>query len=116
LSLGWALYAIAWAGFGFATTPALALGCVVIYGAYYGLTEGTERALVASLVRDDELGRAYGYFNLVTGLLALPASVGFGWLYPLHQGRVAFGVSAMLAAVGAACMAAWSRTHDRSAR
>lgn len=111
LSLGWALYAVAYLGFGFAHTPWIALASLVVYGAYYGLTEGTERALVASLARDDELGRAFGYFNLLTGLLALPASLTFGALYPLHHGKVAFGLCAALSVVASLSMALWSRAH-----
>ncbi len=108
LSLGWALYAVAYAGFGFARSLPVAALSLLTYGLYYGLTEGTERAMVSSLVRDDELGRAFGYFNLVTGLMALPASVLFGWLLPVHHGLWAWGGSAALAALSALGMARWS--------
>jgi MFS family permease len=108
LSLGWALYAVAYAGFGFARSLPVAGLSLLIYGLYYGLTEGTERAMVSSLVRDDELGRAFGYFNLVTGLMALPASALFGWLLPVHHGLWAWGGSAALAALSALGMARWS--------
>lgn len=109
LSLGWALYAVAYVGFGFAASLPMAALALVVYGLHYGLAEGTERALVASLVRDDELGRGFGYFNLVTGLLALPASLGFGLLLPYAHGAYAYGASALLAALAAAGLAAWSR-------
>lgn len=109
LSLGWALYAVAYLGFGFARTPSIAALSLVIYGLYYGLTEGTERAMVTSLVPDSELGRAFGYFNLVTGLLALPSSVLFGWVLPYHHGAWAYGGAALLALASAAAMARWSR-------
>lgn len=106
LALGWLLYAVAYAMFGAARSPALALAGLVVYGAYYGLTEGTERALVASFAREGELGRAYGAFNLVTGALALPASLWFGAALPLGHGAVSFGVAAALALVAAAGMMA----------
>ena len=50
LSLGWALYAVAYVGFGFAASLPVAALALVVYGLHYGLAEGTERALVASLV------------------------------------------------------------------
>ncbi len=113
LSLGWALYAVAYMGFGFARSPVIAALSLVVYGLYYGLTEGTERAMVTSLVSEAELGRAFGYFNLVTGLLALPASLIFGWLLPYRHGAIAYGASAALALVSAVAMALWSQRLRR---
>lgn len=109
LSLGWGLYAVAYLGFGFARSPVIGALSLLIYGLYYGLTEGTERAMVTELVPEHELGRAFGYFNLVTGLLALPASLFFGWLLPYRQGAYAYGGSALLALLSAVMMAVWSR-------
>ena len=110
LAIGFALYAVAYAGFGFGSSPSVALGSLVIYGFYYGLTEGAERALVASLVREDELGRGFGYFNLVTGLLALPASLLFGLALPVRHGALAYGLCVLLSAVSAVGMAVLSQT------
>jgi MFS family permease len=80
LSLAWALYALAYLGFGLARSPWALLPVLLVYGLYYGLSEGTERALVASFAGAQGLGRAFGRFNLVTGALALPASLLFGAL------------------------------------
>jgi MFS family permease len=103
LTLGWWLYAVAWAGFGLATRPWMAGVALVVYGGYYGLTEGTERALVATLAGERSLGRAYGAFNLVAGLVALPASLLFGALWSYGPG-VAFGAGAAFAAAAALAM------------
>jgi len=103
LTAGWWLYALAWMGFGLATRPWMAALALLVYGAYYGLTEGTERALVATLAEQRALGRAYGAFNLVAGLVALPASLLFGALSS-HGPRVAFGVGAGFAAAAALAM------------
>ncbi|MBK8690999.1 MAG: MFS transporter [Deltaproteobacteria bacterium] len=100
LTLGWWLYALSWMGFGLATRPWMAGFALLGYGAYYGLTEGTERALVATLAEQRSLGRAYGAFNLVAGLVALPASLLFGALWA-YGPRVAFGVGAGFAATAA---------------
>ena len=44
-------------------------------------TEGVEKALVADLAQPEALGTAYGWFHLISGLLLLPASLLFGFLY-----------------------------------
>ena len=52
-----------------------------IYGLYYTLTQGTQRALAADLAHPDRRGSEIGAFHMVVGLAALPASVFAGWLY-----------------------------------
>ena len=51
------------------------------YGVFLAATEGAEKALVADLAPRPLLGTAYGWFNLTTGLMLLPASFVFGWLW-----------------------------------
>ena len=109
LSLAWALYAVAYLLFGLARGPWDLLPALLIYGAYYGLSEGTERALVASFAGPQGMGRAFGRFNLVTGALALPASLLFGALYPRAHGFYAFTLCAALAATASLLLAAISR-------
>jgi MFS family permease len=109
LALGWLLYAVAYAGFGLARTPLEAAPALLVYGLYYGLSEGTELALVASLAPRESLGRAYGWFYLVTGLLALPASLGFGLALDRGYTGWAFGVSAALALAASVGLFAWWR-------
>lgn len=108
LSLAWALYALAYLAFGLARGPWDLVPALLIYGAYYGLSEGTERALVASFAGGHGLGRAFGRFNLVTGALALPASLIFGALYAQHRGLYAFGLCAALSALASAALATLS--------
>lgn len=98
LALGWLLYAVAYALFGIASRPWTVVIALLIYGTYYGLTEGSQNALVAALVPREALGRAYGTFALVTGLLAIPASGLFGLLLRIGDGRYAFFGSAAVAA------------------
>jgi MFS family permease len=49
-----------------------------IYGLFYGLTEGGERALVADLVQPHLRGTAYGLYNFSLGISTLPASFLYG--------------------------------------
>ena len=49
---GWILYAAVYAGFAYATNQASLWVLFLVYGIYFGLAEGAEKALVADLVRD----------------------------------------------------------------
>jgi MFS family permease len=110
LALGWALYAAVYSGLAYARTPWAIAACLLAYGMYYGLTEGAERALVASFAPPDALGRAYGMFALVTGLAAVPSSTLFGALYEVGPvpGRWAFLLYGAIAALASLAMWGWS--------
>ncbi|MBL8962109.1 MAG: MFS transporter, partial [Gemmatimonadetes bacterium] len=101
LLAGWAVYALVYLGFGFAVTAPAIWGLMALYGVYHGLTEGTEKALVADLAAEDERGWAFGWFNLVLGLSALPASLLFGALWDWRGASVAFGFGAAMAGLAA---------------
>lgn len=68
-----------------------------IYGAYYGLTEGAERALMADVAPVEFWGRAYGWYHGLVGVAALPASLLFGVFWATLGPRMAFRISATLA-------------------
>jgi MFS family permease len=81
LALGWAIYALAYAGFALApSVPAIA-GLWLFYGAYHGVNEAVGRALVADLAPEDKRGTAYGISTGVLGVMLLPASVVAGVLW-----------------------------------
>jgi MFS family permease len=98
---GWTLYALVYLGFARATGPWQAWALFLAYGAFYGLTEGTEKALVADLVAPERRGAAYGLYNLAIGLGALPASVLFGLAWDRLGAPAAFTIGAALAAAAA---------------
>ena len=104
LVLGWAVYALAYAGFAFVSTPGAVWPLFALYGAYFGLTEGAERALVADLSSDDLRGRAFGAFHAAVGLAALPASLLFGVLWKSFGPPAAFATGAALALVSAVAL------------
>jgi MFS family permease len=97
LVAGWLLYAAVYFAFGRATTSWHAWALFAIYGVFFGLTEGTERALVTDIVPSARRGTAFGWYNLTIGLGALPASVIFGALWDRLGSRVAFDFGAALA-------------------
>ncbi len=91
---GWILYALVYAGFAFVGSAWQAWALFVIYGVYFGLTEGAEKALVADLVQKEKRGTAYGFYNLAFSITVLPASIIFGALYNYFGADAAFLTSA----------------------
>lgn len=79
--IGWVCYALAYLGFAFATKSYEAWLLFAFYGIYYATTEGVAKALIADIVGTGARGRAYGIYNAVVGLMALPASYIAGVLW-----------------------------------
>jgi len=77
------------------------------YGLFLAATEGAEKALVADLAPREQLGTAYGWFNLVAGFMLLPASILFGWLWQSINSFAAFGFSAACALSAALLLRFW---------
>jgi predicted MFS family arabinose efflux permease len=83
----------------------LAIAILLIYGLYYGLTEGPEKVVVTQLSHERDRAEAFGWYYLVTGLGALPASLFFGWLYDAVSPKAAFLSGAGFALAGLALLA-----------
>ncbi len=101
---GWILYAAVYAGFAFVSNNISVWILFLIYGIYFGLAEGAEKALVADLVRPKQRGTAYGLYNLAFGITVLPASLLMGALWSWRGPGLAFLVSAALGATAALLM------------
>jgi MFS family permease len=101
LVAGWAIYALAYVGFAFASEAWHAWALFLAYGLYFALTEGPERALVADFVPAARRGTAFGWFHLTVGIGMLPASVLFGAIWDAQGARTAFLTGAALAAAAA---------------
>jgi MFS family permease len=102
LVAGWLLYAAVYLALGMANAEWQVWALFALYGVYFGLTEGVEKALVADLVPPDRRGAAFGWFNLAIAVGALPASVLFGAVWDAYGAPAAFGLGASLALVAAA--------------
>ena len=94
---GWLVYAAVYGGFAVATSLPALLALFFVYGLYYGLTEGVEKAVVADLAPADARGRAFGLYHAAIGIAALVASLLFGAIWKLVSAPAAFGVGAALA-------------------
>ena len=106
---GWGLYAAVYAGFAMAAEPWHAWALFAVYGAVFGLTEGTEKALVADLVPAQRRGTAFGWYQGTVGVAALPASIGFGMVWDHYGAPAAFGMGATIAVIAALLMLLMAR-------
>ena len=107
LLIGWLLYGLTYLGFAFLRAGWQAWLLMLLYGVYYGLTEGAAKAFVADLVPAEARGSAYGLYSAAIGLAALPASVLAGLLWQGIGTWSGFGPSApFLFGAGMALLAA----------
>jgi MFS family permease len=90
---GWIIYAMVYAGFAFVGSAWQAWALFLIYGVYFGLTEGVEKALVADLVPPEKRGTAYGFYNLAFSITVFPASIIFGAIWTKFGAETAFLIS-----------------------
>jgi MFS family permease len=102
---GWIFYSAVYFAFGWATAAWHAWILFAVYGIFYGMTEGTEKALVADIVPTQRRGSAFGWYNLAIGLGALPASLIFGRIWDAAGAPTAFVFGASLALIAAVLMA-----------
>jgi len=96
---GWAVYAAVYLGFALANAGWQIWLLFVAYGTFFGLTEGTEKALVVDLVEPQWRGRALGGYHAAVGVASLPASVIFGVIYQAAGPMFAFSTGAGLALI-----------------
>jgi MFS family permease len=96
---GWGVYSLIYLGFAFAGHQWHIWSLFALYGIYFGLTEGTEKALVADLVPSELRATAYGVYNFTIGIGALPASLIFGALWDMFNPIAAFAFGAALSLI-----------------
>ena len=105
LVVAWTLYAAVYALFPWMTSWPAAWALMLVYGTYYGLSEGGEKAIVVELVPPSQRGRALGSMHALQGVATVIANAGFGLLFDLGA-NIAFWVSAGFAMVGALMLGA----------
>jgi len=81
ITAGWVAYALIYLGFALARSGTQVVVLYLFYGAYYGLSTGTAKAMVADLVPVELRGTAYGSYHALLGILDLPASLIAGVLW-----------------------------------
>lgn len=111
--IGWSVYAAIYLGLALAEAPWHLWTLFTVYGLYFGLTEGSEKALVADLVPPDLRGVAFGLYNMAVGIMVLPASVLMGMLWHHVGVSAAFGTGAALAGAASILLALLVRPAPR---
>ena len=81
---------------------------VALWGVHMGMTQGLLAAMVAGTAPADLRGTAYGFFNLMSGLAMLAASVVAGLLWQYWGPAWTFGAGAVFSAVAMAALL-WRR-------
>jgi len=88
--LGWAVYGGVYLSLAFLTSSTLLWGILLVYGLYYGLTEGAERALLSDLVSSEVMGKGFGWFHGIRGTALLVGNLLFGYLWQAYGAPIAF--------------------------
>ncbi|OGL54427.1 MAG: MFS transporter [Candidatus Schekmanbacteria bacterium RIFCSPHIGHO2_02_FULL_38_11] len=96
---GWLVYGLVYLGFAYASSHLHIWILFIIYGIYFGMTEGVEKAFVADLVPQHLRGTAFGLYNFAIGISALPASLLFGVIWQKAGMEYAFMTGAGIAMV-----------------
>ncbi len=79
--LGFVLFAILYYGFAVAKDTTAIWVLFAFYGLFMGLTEGIQKAFLATIIPQDFKATAFGIYNTAVGLAMFPASFIGGWLW-----------------------------------
>jgi MFS family permease len=99
LILGFAIFALVYAGFAVANDSWFVWPLFIVYGAYIALTDGVGKAYVADLVPSERRGTAMGLYNAGTGVMLLLSSLIGGALWDLIGPGATFAFGASTAAL-----------------
>ncbi|NDU91576.1 MAG: MFS transporter [Ferrovum sp.] len=75
------------------------LGGILLWGLHMGITQGLLATMVADTAPDDLRGTAYGFFNLVSGLAMLLASLVAGFLWDKFGAAETFYAGAVFSVI-----------------
>lgn len=78
---GFIFYAIIYAGLAAVQSEWQILGLFMLYGIFKGMSEGTQRAYLASIAPPDRKATAFGVYHMAAGMALLPASIIAGFLW-----------------------------------
>lgn len=100
--MSWCAYAVTFVALSLlSTTPAMLWIVTLVYGLFAGLGEGIERAVIGDFATPSERGTAYGWYNMIVGLAAIPAGLVFGVIWQFAGAPQAFLFAGFVAATAA---------------
>jgi MFS family permease len=101
--VGFMLFAIIYYGFAIVKDTTVIWVLFSLYGIFMGLTEGIQKAFLATIIPPDFKATAFGVYNTAVGLAMFPASFIGGWLWDhvspsatFYYGAIMAGLSAVL--------------------
>jgi MFS family permease len=106
IGVGWAVYAVVYAGFAAWTSSTAAWSLFAVYGVYAALTDGVGKALIADVAPRAQRGRALGIFYFATGATTLVSSLVAGVLWDRVSHAAPLWLGAIAAAVALAILVA----------
>ena len=116
IGAGWLVYAGVYGAFAVTDSAAMLVLVFLIYGLYFGLTEGVEKAWVADLAPAGGGGNAFGIYNAATGIGALAASLLFGYIWTHVSPQAAFSTGAGFAVAATALLYLMFSSEPRPAQ
>jgi MFS family permease len=114
LVIGYAVFAASAAMMALSYGSGYAYLVAVVYGAYAGISETLQRAVIPRYVSQEARGTAYGLYNLVVGVGFFAGGITFGTLWDLSGIAAASIYSIIIAAVASAGMVALFKTSPHS--
>jgi len=99
--MGFILFAILYYGFAVAAGTKAIWLLFGFYGLFMGLTEGIQKAYLATIIPQDFKATAFGIYNTIVGLAMFPASLIGGWLWDHVSPSATFYFGAITAAASA---------------
>lgn len=88
------IYTIMILGFIFASTKLAIIALFILFGIFYAIDESQVKAYITDLERKKK-GTALGFYNFITGLIYLPASLVAGYLWTINP-NFAFVFAALI--------------------
>ncbi|MBS1112439.1 MAG: transporter family protein [Nitrospirae bacterium] len=99
--LGFILFAVLYYGFAIAKDVTAIWVLFGLYGLFMGLTEGIQKAFLATIIPPDFKATAFGVYNTAVGIAMFPASLVGGWLWDHVSPAATFYYGAITASFSA---------------
>jgi MFS family permease len=99
--LGFILFAILYYGFAIAESITAIWFLFAFYGLFMGLTEGIQKAFLATIIPQDFKATAFGVYTTAVGIAMFPASLIGGWFWDNISPSATFYFGAITATLSA---------------
>ncbi|MGB9720443.1 MAG: MFS transporter [bacterium] len=94
ITFGFLIYSITYTALAFNKNVYLLWPIFIVYGLYYGFTEGNLRAYIADLTSTEQRGTVFGIYHTVVGITLLPANLLMGYLWQKFSFDIALLIGA----------------------